>query len=194
MNTDTMVQHFDTLEKWVDFLEMSSHIDRVKRLALKKLNSCLENYYKKNLPQEWKYELVAECHSMWYLKNFDSRRSFRITFRENEFSIGVFSFYKKEAEIVRKLIRSDKYLPLIGSEAIERIDELRGDALFVETIHCLAVSEKKLSKDEFYWFAYYMAEEVAQELIKKVNRLISNPVFSKLIYELNEEIEQELKI
>ena len=186
------IEIFDSLKKWSAFIELSDQRKNISNTFTNRIHKKIDRYFKENLAESWAYDQwdKEKGEFLWYLKDFgkDSLRVgigwiFELHLRlgnRSEFNI----------DIIRDLVKDSRYSQVFL--AFDRID--RKDDMSV------AIEDRNYYFDdcpyngdfsgylsqELIWYAGNKTDDLADQIITKVEKFTNNQEVTDLIYELNE--------
>lgn len=186
--TEQVQETFSSKKEWESFLLLVQNKDNIQNDWLQTLRSKVNEMVINSLPDEWGFVSLGLDDWRWFIKEYDTE-SLCLLQEGINFSLWADECFLKPKKTYN-LLQESKY-SLIKS-AFDRIDVIYGsnDAYrFTETGNYLfegELSNGNLNIDKFAWYANYKTEELANQIITKVNKFIKNPEITEMFREINE--------
>jgi len=168
-------------EKWNAYLELIAQKEQIKNLWFNKLKSELIKYFSTNIEDGWKWD---ENKMNWYLAEFGPQSLSIWLEGYTKFSLWVNNDKFNNDEIT-ELLQTEKYSELLS--AFSRIDKrFEGGYQVIENGNFSFGSEHdgEFAVDHLAWYAGNETNNLATQIIDKVNKIRQDKTLTDLLAEL----------
>ncbi len=189
--TNQVQEIFSSKQEWESFLLLCQQKDAIRNDWFCNLKSKVNEFALKTIPNEWGFVSWGLWDFRWFIKEFGGD-SLSLWHRESDGynSLCLWAngnLYDREK--IFTLLQESKY-SLIES-SFDRIDDVcdaNNDFRFIESGNYSFADELdsgRIDINKLAWYANYRTDELAEQIVAKVNRFITNPEITKMFIEIN---------
>jgi len=179
--------------QWDSFLELHQNKDAIRNAWFGKLKEALNRYFSKNPVDKWEYASWGLWDYRWFLKDY-GHDSLCLWFRQwgQYFSLSLWANQNvHDVEKISSLLQTEKYALIIS--AFDRQDEIlwpnQADKILEHGNFSFNGDPMTghFTLDKLAWYANYRTDDLAQQIIDKVERFRNNEEITNLLMEINAE-------
>lgn len=185
--TEQVQETFSSKKEWESFVLLVQNKNYIRDDWLQTLRSKVNEMAINSLPDEWGFISLNLWDWRWFIKEYDANS---LSLLQSGINFNLWAnrnFF--EPKKTYDLLQESKY-SLIKSDfdRIDCVNDSNNEYRFTETGNYLfegELSSGNLDIDKFAWYANYKTEELANQIITKVNKFIKNPEITEMFREIN---------
>ena len=189
--TEQVQEMFSSRQEWESFLLLRDQEVTIRDDWFFNLKAKVNELALNQLPNEWGFSSWGIWDFIWFIKEFGSK-SLSLWQRETQ-GYNCLCLWADgnlfDRQKIFNLLQESRY-SLIKS-SFDRIDEVcdaNYDWRFIELGNYSFEGEPesgRIGVDKLAWYANYKTDELAEQIVAKVNKFITNAEITKLFIEIN---------